>query len=70
MSVMRDRPTHVQVSLIDLTARNGSVQNIFRCSKDDKADIDRAADSLMMSSAQFMRMVVIQAARKVLAEVA
>lgn len=67
---MRDRPTHINVSLIDLTARNGSVQNVFRCSRDDKADIDRAADSLKMSSAQFIRMVVIQAARKVLAEVA
>ena len=67
---MTDRPTHISLSLIDLTARNGSVQNIFRCSKDDKADIDRAADSLKISSAQFCRMVVIQAARKILAEVA
>lgn len=67
---MRDRPTHINVSLIDLTARNGSVQNVFRCSKDDKQDIDKAADLLKISSAQFIRMVVIQVARKVLADVA
>jgi uncharacterized protein (DUF1778 family) len=66
---MRDRPTHIQVSLIDLTARNGTAQNVFRCSKDDKADIDLAAEKLHLSSAQFIRMVVVQAARKVLAEV-
>jgi uncharacterized protein (DUF1778 family) len=64
---MANRPTHIEVSLIDLTARNGGTQTVFRCSMDDKEDIDRAADKLCMSSAQFMRMVVIQAARKVLA---
>ena len=61
------RPTHIEVSLIDLTARNGDSQTVFRCSESDKADVDKAAKQLCMSSAQFIRMVVIQAARKVLA---
>lgn len=62
-----DRPTHIEVSLVDLTAKNGGTQTVFRCTMDDKEDIDKAAEKLYMSSAQFMRMVVIQAARKVLA---
>jgi len=64
---MSNRPTHIEVSLIDLTARNGGSQTVFRCSMDDKDDVDKAARKLCMSSAQFIRMVVIQAARKVLA---
>jgi hypothetical protein len=65
---MRDnRLTHVEVSLIDLTARNGESQTVFRCSTEDKVDVDKAARMLHMSSAQFIRMVVIQAARKVIA---
>jgi hypothetical protein len=62
-----DRPTYIEVSLIDLTARNGEVQTVFRCGEEDKSDIDKAARRLHMSSAQFMRMVVIQADRKVIA---
>jgi uncharacterized protein (DUF1778 family) len=65
---MRPRPTHITVSLVDLTARNGPHTCIFRCSEDDKNDLDKAAESMMLSTAQFVRMIVIQAARKVLAE--
>ncbi len=65
---MRPRPTQITISLVDLTARNGESQLVFRCSKDNKNDLDKAAESMMMSTAQFVRMVVIQAARKVLAE--
>jgi uncharacterized protein (DUF1778 family) len=43
---------------------------VFRCSESDKADLDNAAEHLMMSTAQFVRMIVIQAARKVLSEAA
>jgi uncharacterized protein (DUF1778 family) len=64
------RPSHVSISLGDLTARNGGSQMIFRCTMDDKEDVDKAADKLNMSTAQFVRMIVIQTARKVLAEVA
>jgi uncharacterized protein (DUF1778 family) len=66
---MSDRPGEIKISLIDLTARNGAVQTVFRCSADDKSDVDQAARQLKLSSAQFIRMVVVQAARKVLAEV-
>lgn len=65
---MRSRPTHIEISIVDLTARNGSASLVFRCTEDDKADLDAAADMLTMSTAQFIRMIVIQAARKVLAE--
>jgi uncharacterized protein (DUF1778 family) len=64
------RPNQVTISLGELTARGGEYQTVFRSSWDDKQDVDKAANSLNMSSAQFIRMVVIQAARKVLAEVA
>lgn len=66
---MQTRPTQIVVSLTDLTARNGPCQTVFRCGRDDKVDVDKAANSLHLSSAQFIRMVVIQAARKVLAEI-
>lgn len=64
------RPTHITISIVDLTARNGDKQLVFRCSEDDKTDLDNAAEKLMMSTAQFVRMIVIQAARKVLSEAA
>jgi hypothetical protein len=64
------RPTQIAISLGDLTARGGGYQTVFRSSLEDKQDVDTAALKLNMSSAQFIRMVVIQAARKVLAEVA
>jgi uncharacterized protein (DUF1778 family) len=64
-----ERLTHVSISLGDLTARNGASQMIFRCDLDDKHDLDKAAEKLNMSTAQFIRMIAIQAARKVLAEV-
>lgn len=66
--MFRPRPTHITISLVDLTARNGPSQLVFRCSKDDKADLDAAAESMMLSTAQFVRMICIQAARKVLSE--
>jgi uncharacterized protein (DUF1778 family) len=59
----------ITISLGDLTARTGDIQVIYRVSTDDKDDIDKAADSLNMSTSQFLRMVTVQAARKVLAEV-
>lgn len=65
---MRKRPTHIEISIVDLTARNGAASLVFRCTEEDKADLDAAADLLTMSTAQFIRMIVIQAARKVLAE--
>lgn len=65
---MRMRPTHIQVSIVDLTARNGNASFVFRLTEADKADVDAAADSLNMSTAQFIRMIIIQAARKVLSE--
>lgn len=63
-------PRDITISLGELTARTGEIQIIYRVSTDDKDDIDKAADSLNMSTSQFLRMVTIQAARKVLAEVA
>ena len=67
---MNPRPGEIVISLIDLTARSGTIQTVFRCSEDDKTDVDQAARHLKISSAQFIRMVVIQAARKVLADAA
>jgi uncharacterized protein (DUF1778 family) len=64
------RPTQVTLDLGDLTALNGRSQIIFRVVESDKNDLEAAADRMKMSTAQFVRMVVIQAARKVLAEVA
>lgn len=63
-------PRQIAISLGELTARGGQFQTVFRSTWDDKEDVDKAARSLNMSSAQFIRMVVIQAARKVLADVA
>jgi uncharacterized protein (DUF1778 family) len=60
----------ITISLGELTARTGEIQIIFRCSLDDKQDLNAAATSLNMSLAQFLRMVTVQAARKVLADVA
>lgn len=67
---MIKRPFEVVLNLGDLTATTGERQIVFRCSTDDKDDLDRAADLLKMSSSQFIRMVVFQAARKVVSEVA
>jgi uncharacterized protein (DUF1778 family) len=64
------RARDITISLGELTARTGEIQIIYRVSTDDKDDIDKAADCLNMSTSQFLRMVTIQAARKVLAEVA
>ena len=66
---MIKRPFEVLLNLGDLTATTGERQIVFRCSTDDKDDLDRAAELLKMSSSQFIRMVVFQAARKVVAEV-
>lgn len=66
---MLNRPFEVTLNLGDLTATTGERQIVFRCSTDDKDDLDRAAGLLKMSQAQFIRMVVFQAARKVVAEV-
>jgi uncharacterized protein (DUF1778 family) len=63
------RPFDITISLGDLTARTGEIQVIYRVSNEDKADLDDAASRLNMSTSQFLRMVTIQAARKVLAEV-
>lgn len=62
------KPMQIAISLGELTARGGQYQTVFRSTLEDKEDVDRAAQVLSMSSAQFIRMVVIQAARKVLAE--
>lgn len=59
----------ITISLGDLTARTGEIQVIFRVSNEDKNDLDDAADRLKMSTSQFLRMVTVQAARKILAEV-
>jgi uncharacterized protein (DUF1778 family) len=59
------RQMEITLHLGDLTARTGEVHTVFRCSREDKDDLDRAAHLLKMSSAQFIRMVVLQAARKV-----
>jgi uncharacterized protein (DUF1778 family) len=64
------RSRDITISLGELTAKTGEIQIIFRCTSDDKQDLDKAADSLNMSTAQFLRMVTVQAARKVLADVA
>lgn len=63
------RPMQIAISLGELTARGGQFQTVFRSTSEDKEDVEKAAQLLSMSSAQFIRMVVIQAARKVLAEV-
>lgn len=63
------QPRDIVISLGELTARTGDIQIIYRVSADDKDDIDKAAHVLNMSTSQFLRMVTIQAARKVMAEV-
>lgn len=63
-----DRPSTIMINLGDVTARNGLQQMLFRCTRGDKTDIEAASKYLGMSGAQFIRMVAIQAARKVLAE--
>lgn len=63
------RSREVTISLGELTARTGDIQVIYRVSDDDKKDLDMAAESLNMSTSQFLRMVTVQAARKILAEV-
>ena len=63
------RHREVTISLGDLTARTGDIQVIYRVSDEDKKDLDMAAETLNMSTSQFLRMVTIQAARKILAEV-
>lgn len=63
------RPFDITISLGDLTARTGETQVIYRVSPEDKIDLDEAASRLRMSTSQFLRMVTVQAARKVLAEV-
>jgi uncharacterized protein (DUF1778 family) len=67
MEMARNR--EVVISLGDLTAKTGDIQVIYRVSDDDKKDLDMAAESLNMSTSQFLRMVTVQAARKILAEV-
>lgn len=64
-----NRAFDITISLGDLTARTGDIQVIFRVSNEDKSDLDDAADRLKMSTSQFLRMVSVQAARKILAEV-
>lgn len=66
---MKTAPFEITLSLGDLTAKTGDVQVIYRVSDDDKKDLDQAAYVLNMSTSQFLRMVSVQAARKVLAEV-
>lgn len=63
------RDKDITISLGELTAMTGEIQVIFRVSHEDKRDLDFAADKLNMKTAQFLRMVAVQAARKVLAEV-
>lgn len=63
------RSREVTISLGELTAKTGDIQVIYRVSDDDKKDLDSAAESLNMSTSQFLRMVTVQAARKILAEV-
>jgi uncharacterized protein (DUF1778 family) len=62
------RDFDITISLGDLTARTGETQVIYRVSGEDKVDLDEAASRLNMSTSQFLRMVTVQAARKVLAE--
>ena len=59
----------VTIMLVELTAKSGDIQVIYRVSDEDKKDLDSAAESLNMSTSQFLRMVTVQAARKILAEV-
>ena len=63
------RDFDITISLGDLTARTGEAQVIYRVSAEDKSDLDDAAARLRMSTSQFLRMVTVQAARKVLAEI-
>lgn len=60
----------ITISLGELTAKTGEIQVIYRVEQDDKDDLDKAADKLKMTTSQFLRMVTVQAARKILAEVA
>jgi uncharacterized protein (DUF1778 family) len=46
----------------------GSAQLLVRCVQGDKDDIDSAAEKLGLSTAQFIRTVTVQAARRVIAE--
>ena len=47
---------------------HGSAQTVIRCKVMDKSDVAKAAVKLQMKPGVFMRTVVIQAARKVLAD--
>lgn len=59
--------TRVTIDL-DYTARGGKQQVVFRCRGEDKRDIDRAAKMLGLNFAQFVRMVLVQASRKIIAD--
>jgi uncharacterized protein (DUF1778 family) len=48
--------------------RVGEAQLIVRVRLDDKRDIIRAAELLGVSQAQFMRNILVQAARMIIAE--
>ncbi len=47
---------------------NGSIQIILRVKSHDRADVRLAAAKLGLKPSEFMRMVVVQAARKILAD--
>lgn len=53
---------------LEQAPQSGDAQLLIRCALGDKWDIDNAAEKLGMPTAQFVRTVVIQAARKVIAE--
>jgi hypothetical protein len=54
----------VTVNLLEVPAA-GSIQVIFRVRESDKADIEKAARKLGMIQADFMRTVLLNAARKI-----
>lgn len=47
--------------------RRGRTTTLLRCHSEDKHDIDKAADMVGMSTAEYMRTVIIQASRVVIA---
>jgi len=55
----------ITIDLHDLTTDPGRTQLVSRVTWTDKCTIDRAAQSLHMSTAEFTRMVLVQAARAI-----
>jgi uncharacterized protein (DUF1778 family) len=58
----------VMVDLMQAAARNGSAKLLMRCEAGDKKLIDQAANKIGITTAEFLRLVVVQAAAKIMSD--